>query len=317
LSLHTDSETEAQRKAAAAWDTMLRSWEAKLRGDTTDAVARYEAAVNLARTYGFSYVPAIKVADRPLPEIIDRVDAAHTAKGRVDMPAARALLGAVDKPRITVTGALKLYWQIAADKTLGKSEDQIRRWKNPRIKAVNNFVDVVGDVALEDLTPDDMQDFRDWWIERIRGEGLTPNSGNKDIVHLTAMLRAVDKTKRLRLDLPLSGWAIQEGEKRTRTGFSTKWIKERLLAPGALAGLNAQAQGVVLAMVNTGARPSELTCLTDAQIRLNVDIPHISIEPVGRDRRGRIVGRGFDRKSAGDDGEVESLEGDRPVAART
>lgn len=35
-------------------------------------------------------------------------------------------------------------------------------------------------------------------------------------------------------------------------------------------------------MINTGYRPSEAQCPTAAQIRLDVPVPHISIEPVGR-----------------------------------
>lgn len=291
LSLHTDSMEEARRKAEGAWDALKRSWEARLRGDTSEASKRYEAALDIARAYGFTYLAAEKVAALPLDKIIARVDAAHDKKGRPILPVARALLGAVEKPELTITGALDAYWTIAADKTLGKSPDQVRRWENPRKKAVAAFVEVVGDLPLSEIEPDHMQDFRDHLIERIKAGEIKPNSANKDIIHLTAMLKAVDKAKRLRLDMPLTGWSIAEGEKRTRTGFSTAWIKEKLLAPGALGGLNAEAQGVIRAMVNTGARPSELTCLGAAQIRLDVDIPHISIEPVGRTLKSQYARR--------------------------
>ncbi len=291
LSLHTDSMAEAERKAQAAWDAMLRSWEANLKGDTSEAAKRYEAALDIARAYGFTFLPAQKVAALPLDDIIARVDAARDGKGRVSLPAARALLGNVVKPEITITGALDAYWGIAADKILGKSPDQVRRWENPRKKAIAAFVEVIGDLPLSEITPDHMQDFRDHLIERIRAGEIKPNSANKDIIHLTSTLKAVDKAKRLRLDMPLTGWAIAEGEKRTRTGFSTAWIRDRLLAPGALSGLNGEARGVIRAMVNTGARPSELTFLTGAQIRLDVDIPHISIEPVGRTLKSQYARR--------------------------
>ena len=231
------------------------------------------------------------MADLPLEKIIERVDAAHDRRGGPNMAVARALLGAVEKPQITVTGALDAFWMIASDKTLGKSQDQIRRWQNPRKKAVAAFVDVIGDLPLSEIEPDHMQDFRDHLIERIKAGEIKPNSANKDLIHLTAMLRAVDKAKRLRLDMALTGWAISEGEKRSRTGFSTAWIKDRILAPGALSRLNDEARGVILAMVNTGARPSELTCLEAPQIRIDADIPHISIEPVGRTLKSQYARR--------------------------
>ena len=60
------------------------------------------------------------------------------------------------------------------------------------------------------------------------------------------------------------------------------WIKEKFLAPDALGGLNDQARAILLAMVNTGARPSELAALTPECIRLDTNVPHISIEAIGR-----------------------------------
>ena len=51
-----------------------------------------------------------------------------------------------------------------------------------------------------------------------------------------------------------------------------------LLAKGALDGLNSEARAILLAMVNTGARPSEIANLTADRIRLEDKVPHISIE---------------------------------------
>ncbi|MEM7709920.1 MAG: integrase, partial [Pseudomonadota bacterium] len=74
----------------------------------------------------------------------------------------------------------------------------------------------------------------------------------------------------------------KEGEKLTRPPFSEEWIRTRLLAPGALDGLNGQARALLLGMINTRYRPSEGAALTAETIRLDCDVPHISIEPEGR-----------------------------------
>ncbi len=187
---------------------------------------------------------------------------------------------------------------LAADKTLGKSDDQLRRWKNPRKKAVRNFIEVVGgDKALPDITGDDMLDFRGgWWLEKLESDNLTPpNSANKDLIHLGGdVLKTVNKMKRLGLVLPpLSDLSFKEGEARQRPPFSESWIKDHLLKPGALDGLNKDARCILLAMVNTGARPSELASLTGAQIHLDAPPvpPHISIEPVDRQLKTRNARR--------------------------
>ena len=88
--------------------------------------------------------------------------------------------------------------------------------------------------------------------------------------------------KRLGLVLPLSDLSLKKGESKHWPPFSAKWIKEKILAPGALDGLNTEARCILLGMINTGARPSELAALTGRTIHLDGKVPHISIEPDGR-----------------------------------
>lgn len=291
VSLHTDSLSVAQQKADAAWQHIVEGWEARLAGDTSDAEKRFEAAKNLAAVRGYRYLPVDRVAELPRKDFVRRMEAVVGKDGEPDLREAAALLGGVGQPPVTVTRALALYWDLVRDKTLGKSPDQLRRWENPRKKAVKNFVDVVGDKAIGDISGDDMLDFRQWWLERLETDGLTPNSANKDIIHLGDVLKTVNRMKRLGLVLPLSDLSFKEGEAKQRPPFSIDWIRDRLLAAGALDGLNKEARCVLLAMVNTGARPSELAALTRDQIRLQAAVPHISIEPVGRQMKSRNARR--------------------------
>ncbi|MFC0192904.1 DUF6538 domain-containing protein [Aureimonas pseudogalii] len=282
ISLRTDSESHARQKAEASWSQMVEAWEARLAGDTEDAERRFEAARQLADRRGFRYLPVAQVAKLPEAEFLERVRTVMKPNGKVDLLEARAVLGGATVPGITVSRALELFWDLAADRTIGKSEDQIRRWRNPRIKATDNFVKVVGDRELAAITADDMIDFRGWWSKRLAKEGLTPGSANKDFTHLADTWKTVNKLKRLGLALPLSDLMFKEGEKAERPPFSDKWIKTRLLAPGALDGLNLEARCLLLAMVNTGCRPSELAGLMPEHIRLGHAVPHISIEADGR-----------------------------------
>ncbi len=131
LSLHTDSMTEAERKEGPAWEQLVAGWEAKLAGDTTDAEQRFAAARDLAGARGFRYMRADRVAKLPTEELLARIDAVPAARGKPDLVEAAALLGGAREPEITVTRALDLYWDLAREKTIGKSPDQIRKWKNP------------------------------------------------------------------------------------------------------------------------------------------------------------------------------------------
>ncbi|MBN8294589.1 tyrosine-type recombinase/integrase [Rhodobacter sp. NTK016B] len=291
ISLHTDLEDVAKRKAPAIWDEMLEAWEAKLHGDTADAKARFEAAKDLAAIRGFRYLPASKVAKLPRAELFDRLSRVERSDGTLDMPEARALLGGVAPPEMTVSVALEDYWKLERDSLMKKSEDQTRRWRNPRIKAVKNLIAVIGDKPIAEITSTDMQDFRQWWIDRMVNEGLSANSANKDLIHVCAILKVVNKKRHLGLSLPLSDLSIKDHSSGTRPTFSRGWIESKLIKPGALAGLNPDARGILLGMINTGYRPSEGAGLTRDQIRLDADVPHISIEPVGRMLKSKAAQR--------------------------
>jgi hypothetical protein len=160
ISLHTDSQEIAENKAKRAWAQMIEGWEAKLAGDSSDAEARFAAAQELAAVRGFRYLDVDRVRRLPVDALVERVEAIDAPSGTPNKAEATALLGTAQEPAITVEKALELYWGLARDKTFGKSEDQLRRWRNPRIKAVRNFVDVIGDKPIDQITRDDMLDFR-------------------------------------------------------------------------------------------------------------------------------------------------------------
>ena len=284
ISLHTDSEKTAKEKAAVVWAEMIDAWEAKLDGATDEGATRLAAAKRLAQRRGRTYFPVEQVAKLPLDELLDRVMAVVNRRGEIDMAEAEALLGGVPAPTTSVSDALDEFWRIEAIRFKGKSEDQIRRAKNPRIKAISNFVQAVGDKPYLEVTTSDLQTFKRWWKAKILAENLTANSANKDFTYLTSTLRAVatDAGALDKIQWDTRGLALPQDEAKTRRAFSTAWISDKLLAPGALAGLNGEARAILIGMVNTGYRPSEGAGLTRAQIRLDANVPHISIEPVGR-----------------------------------
>ncbi len=282
-SLHTDSKAEAIKKWPEVWDNLIAGWEARLAGDSADAEKRHAAAVELAHRRGFRYVAMDDVLKMPTDQILARVEAATDAFD------ARALAGVVPKPSLTVRQALKEYWPLTKDQLLQKSPNQIRLWENPRKKAINNFVEVCGNKAVQDITRDDLLDFRQWWMERISEGQVRPDTANKDFTHLGSVLRTVNDMKRLGLDLApiLTGLAFKEGQQRTRPPFSSQWIKSKILAKDALAGLNKEARCIVLAMINTGARPSELCTLNETTIDLTSKVPNITVKSDGREVKSK------------------------------
>lgn len=279
VSLKTDSRQLAEQKAPAVWDSLVAGWEAQLAGGSEVGAARLEAARAIAASHGLTYRPIRDVEDLPLDELLARVELLQRRDRTVNIAAAPAVLGMVEVPSMTVSEALSAYWKLTPDRILGKSQDQKRRWENPRKKAIRNFIEVVGDIPLAQLKRGDVLDFRSWWLERIAEENLTPNSANKDLIHLADVLKTVNELNGFDLDLPLHKLTLKDGDKKERLPFSDGWIRDHLLAPDVLSGLNPEARAIFIGMINTGYRPSEAAGLTAERIRLVDAVPHIVIAP--------------------------------------
>ncbi len=160
---------------------------------------------------------------------------------------------------------------------MGKSADQIRRWENPRKKAVAGFVAAVSDKPIDEITTEDLLSFKSSLAARVRADDIVPSSANKDPIHFLTVIEDVARSKNIDLRFNRTKIMFKTEDADHRPPFTEKWIREKILDPGALDGLNAEARAILLGMINTGYRPSEGAQLTAAQIRLDGPVPHISI----------------------------------------
>ena len=92
-------------------------------------------------------------------------------------------------------------------------------------------------------------------------------------------------------NLPVDGLLLAEGKKKSRPQFTTEWITTKLLAPGALDGLDVEARTIFLGMINTGACPRKLANLQPEHIILDHECPHIRITPVSRQLKSKNAKR--------------------------
>lgn len=274
--LHTTDENLALSKAAQIENSQDLQWEARLAGRDGEAQAEFQKLRDLAEARGVTYLPAYEVAKLPAEAILERIEESNASPVIAD-----AVLGNADVPPVLISELFDIYAELISDQLQGKNVDQTKRWAAPRIKSVRNLIGVIGDIDLRDVTREQALQFRRWWWERIQAGKLTANSGNKDLTYLSAMLKTVSTLKGWSFDNPFSGLRFKEQEQR-RAPFSTKWITEKLLAPEALADLNSEARCVLLIMINTGARPSEIIGLEAKHIKPEDNIPSIQITAVGR-----------------------------------
>lgn len=284
-SLKTDDVTLARAKRDMMEEADDALWASMLLGEARDkAQARYKSAMRRVEALGLTFRSALSLAtSASLAELRDRFDEIEEA--RTPLPTAEALVGFVEVPAVTVSKAFEIYCdEIVPDELVNKSAGQKAQWKKVKQRAVNNFVGLCGDKAMADITREDALKLYRQWQERIAPKEGRPthsaSSGNRDIGNMRVLYEAYF-THMGELDRPnpFAKLNFTTRIKRSRPPFDRAWLTGTILKPGALAGLNAEARGIVLALVETGARPSEICNLTPADIRTADKVPHLVIQP--------------------------------------
>jgi integrase len=222
-----------------------------------------------------------------LGEIVRRVALLEQKQLTGSAPAAKAVLGVVKQPGILISQLFERYEQHARDKLLGKSEDQVRKWRNPKRRAIAHLIEVIGDKALDQITRDDTLDFRAWWMDRVTEEEYDPGSANKDLSHLRVMFKELERTLRLKLENPFTDLRIAGERHNKRTAYPEKFVRDNFLAGDRLSRLNAEARGITIMVATTGMRPSEVATLTETRIFLSAEIPFVKIAPEIRQLKTR------------------------------
>ncbi|WP_161796934.1 tyrosine-type recombinase/integrase [Devosia soli] len=250
---------------------------------TADTAQRHAAASKLALALGFGYRPTEQLAEGSWAEIAQRMEVILPQS--TPKPVLEAALGLVEEPKATFGDALKIYCgEIFKTELAGKSEAQLRKWRVIPERAIRTFVEVVGDKPLSEIKRSDAVKFYRHWLERIQPSDpsisrLSPSSGNRQLGELRKLYRSYfdhvhDEPDRSN---PFRGLSFKENDERKRPAFSDRWIIEKFIQGDALRGLNSEARAVLFAMIETGARPSELCNLRPESIVLNAEVPHVAI----------------------------------------
>ncbi|MBP7001681.1 DUF6538 domain-containing protein [Amaricoccus sp.] len=283
MALHTDSEAEARAKIPAVEAGLWAYWEALAAGNSGEAAARHCATVALAEARGFTYRPAADIHAGAFEALIARVTAlieATANQAAPILPEADALLGLLPAPRPRWSDVLADFFALTRDRLKGKAPDQVKRWEDPRKLTVDNMVAVMGDKPIDAIDRADALAFRKWWADRVEA-GHDANTANKQFGFASDIFSTVNELRQYGLTNPFGGLRLSEikGGKDKREPIPTDFIRETILAPGALDGLNPEARDILLAMVNTGAGPGEIIGLERADFELDHEFPHIKVRP--------------------------------------
>ena len=272
----------ARNCAPALVDNLEAYWRGLEDGQSAEARRRYDAAQSRARDMGLVYASNTELAAGDIGDLLRRYQLLVDTKAVDDSLSVAGALGGEDKPALKLSDLVAEYEAINAVELTAYSIDQRKRWRNPKLRAVANLIGVIGDKALADLKRGDALAFRKFWQERIAAEDLAIGTANKDFGHVSKMLTAIDVNYQLGLPPVFLKLRFSGEESEQRLAFSPKWVRDEILAPGAFDGLNAEAVAIVMIIVETGARPSEICNAVPANIRLKEKVPYIHIAGAGR-----------------------------------
>jgi integrase len=257
-------------------------WKGLCNGKPKEELTSYEIARRRARALGFDYLENEQLLQQRPEARLERLETLVANGLANDAGARAALLGTKKRPAFMLSKLFEEYETATKDEVKDLSPDQLRIWRNGRIRAVERFVEVVGDKPVSEVTPDDAIDYCEWWRDRVVDDEVEAKTANKDIGQLSRMLKEMNVRRRLNLPDVFKGLRLKGETERARAPYDTDFIQNRLLADGALAGLNEDARLVLYIVADTGMRPSEVVNLQKNAILLGASIPYVMVLPDGR-----------------------------------
>lgn len=279
ISLKTSDLKTARIRADIYNNQMETFWKSLIDSNSLENFdARYLLAVQLAKSYGFAYKTPEQIAASTLGEITQRIEAIDQKAPSISRDAKiDAFLGNSTKPKIPLKDCWKLFENLVHDRLVEKSSDQIRKWKNVRRSALNNFIDVSTIEYLEEVDRAEVLKFWEWLNERIK-LGYSANTANKQLSNLKDVIKTISSKNEIGLDV---GALFAETSFRemviSRPPFEAGYVRNVLLK--AVCELNDRDKYGFWAIADTGMRQSELFGLQPEDIFLDDPIPHVWIRP--------------------------------------
>ena len=193
--------TKARRVAAKLNATQEAYWRSLADGKAVNAKQAYADAVKLARSLGLDYLTPTDAAQRPLNDVLTRIETL-LVDARIENPAIRkAVLGGVGKPKVMLADLFTEY-EATQKTTLSKmSPDQVRKWTSAKKWAVEILIEQRGNKALQDLTREDALAYADFWEERVVTEGIGAGTANKNISHISVKMNVGNAGRQLQLPM--------------------------------------------------------------------------------------------------------------------
>ena len=283
LGLKTKCPDLAEHRATLLDDYIEAYWADLATNGPDSDLAKYRKAVKLAKLHGIKYRAATEIANDSVEDAVMRIEAASRAGG--DAAIVEAVLGgnSAFSSSLRYSECFELFEMHSRPQLLGKSGEQVRKWCNPRKRAIATFIDIIGDKPVSETSRDDILAIRDWWMERVETENIRHATVNKEIAQylkgvLTTLTLHEDGVN-IDISQLFANIRLPSQGSNGYPPFSDTFIANTLLNQSNLQGMNEDGRLLIAALVDTGARPREIITRQQSDIALDAEIPHIKIRP--------------------------------------
>lgn len=275
----TDFKTALENFEAAknAVDAMML---ALMHGKSIKTSISFDEAANLAKAQGRELRPLEKLLSDPAEIVASHAKWKAASHSTPEIFKSYFNAGATDA---RVSELVSCYEREQAHNLVNLNVRDRKKKIAPLKLACSDLIEhLKEDKLLGSLTDNDAKTYESALKSRIAEQKIKPNTANKRLVALRTLIKTHLGSKGVKknaLQTPFDGMKFKE--KRTkRVAFSLEFVRDHLLRPGALAGLNDQASYMVFALIDTGCGFKELCGLDPLRdIKLNANIPHIVIRP--------------------------------------
>lgn len=265
----------------------MAEWNALLVGKQPGELrSRFKIAAELTLARGEDYHTAEDLSQMKLEEILGRVEQLQAMGDSPTGVAAQAILGGIEMPKMTLIEVATSMPERFPEDWRGKTPRGRKVWERRWLRPAEKFTELIGrDPEFTMIERRSAVAFRDALKDRVMDDEYKAESAMTELQNLNGLWKRhhealgidseeVPPSPWRNLASPLYKLAEGDGQKLEIPMANL----QRIIAPGALAGMNDEESDITYVLIETGGRQSEITDLPPGSIHLDHEIPHIEIK---------------------------------------
>lgn len=277
---------EAQIRKHLVKRSIIAELDARLAGRSPLTSNHFETIAELTSSRSFSYRTAEELAVSGPSAVMDRVLNLMNNRDTPASQAAAALLGGVERPKITISEvAIKMPEWFRED-VVGKAAKARKTWCAQWSRPASKVVEILGyDPIFTEIERQDAIPLRDALKDRVLDGEILGKSAQKELRLLNTLWERFHIAAGIDdREMPPSpfynlgkGFANMDEDEGRKPEVPIHIIRDKIVPLGELDFMNEELRDITLILAETGGRQSEITDIPPHSIFLDDPIPHIWI----------------------------------------